>query len=181
MATAKAGATSTGIKVVNSQGTQVVIIPTGTDISDCDKLATAYTAGKNVGCLQSLGSLAETRASTEYKCLSSNESVKALGGISRGSLDIGLLLNPDSVDGQKELATAFKDNKPVIVAIELPNKPASTAGGTVTTPGHGTIYYFNAVVSGVSTDIAMDSAITYTATLDISSAINECPAIADKP
>jgi len=181
MAAPKAGTTGTGIKLINSQGVQVVVIPDGTDISDCDKLATAYTSGKNVGCLQSLGDLAETRSSTEYKCLSSNESVKALGGISRGSLEIGLLLNPDDVLGQKELKDAFTNNTPVIIAVELPNKPASTAGGTVTTPGHGTLYYFNAVVSGVTTTIAMDAAITYTATLDISSAIKECPAVADKP
>ena len=179
MATVKAGATTTGIKVINSQGTQLVILPDGTDISDCDKLDTAYKAGKRVGCLQSLGSLQETRTSTEYKCLSSNESVKALGAISRGSLEIGLLLDPDDVLGQKALKEAFANNTKLIAVVELPNKPASSGSGTPTKVGHGTLYYFTTAVSGVSTEIAMDSAIGYTVTLEISSAIKECPAVAD--
>ena len=176
----KAGATaSTGINVLNSQGTKVWVIPAGTDVSDCAKVATALATAKMVGCPQSLGSIAETRASTEYKCLSSNETAKALGAISRGSLELGLLLDPDDTAGQKELRDAFKSNTPVIIAVELPNMPKGT--GTPTTAGHGTLYYFTAGVSGVSTEIAMDSAVMYNVTLEISSAINECPAIAPKP
>jgi hypothetical protein len=176
----KAGATTaTGIKVINSQGTQIVVLPKGTDISDCDKLATAYGTGSRVGCIQSIGSLGETRASTEYKCLSSNESVKALGAISRGSLEIGLLLDPDDKTGQQALRQAFKDNEGVIIVIELPNKPASSGSGTVTKAGHGTLWYFNASVSGVSSEISMDSAIMYNVTLEIGGEIKECPAVAD--
>jgi len=180
MATVKAGATTTGIKVLNSQGTKIWVMPEGTDVSDCTKLATALTTAKMVGCPQSLGSLSETRTSTEYKCLSSNETAKALGAISRGSLEIGLLLDPDDAEGQKELRDAFKANKPVIIAVELPNMPVG-AGGTPTTAGHGTLYYFNAGVSGVSTSIAMDAAIGYSVTLEVSGEIKECPALAPKP
>ena len=159
------------IKVLNSQGTMVYVVDKpATDWADCTAAVTAIHGGDLVGCPQSLGDLSETRSSTEYKCLSSNESVKALGGISRGSLEVGLLLDPTDTKGQKKLKDAFAANTPVIIGIELPNKPTSG------TPKNGTIYWFVASVSGVSTGIAMDAAISYTVTLEISSSITECPA-----
>ena len=167
------------IKVLNSQGTKVFVLPvpaTSPIFASCDLAVTAIQGGKLVGCPQSLGDLAETRSSTEYKCLSSNESVKALGGISRGSLEIGLLLDPTDIAGQKELKDAFASNTPVLIGIELPNDPTTVANKH----GNGTIYWFVASVSGVSTGIAMDSAVSYTVTLEISSSITECPAKAGK-
>ena len=165
------------IKVLDSQGTKVYVLDVpATDplFADCAEAVTAIQGGKLVGCPQSLGDITETRASTEYKCLSSNESAKALGGISRGSLELGLLLDPADAEGQGALKTAFKDNTKVVVGIELPDNPtvAPTVGG------NGTIYWFVASVSGVATGIAMDAAITYTVTLEIGSDITECPALA---
>ena len=158
------------IKVLNSQGTKIYVADETADLTDCSKILAVLQAAKIVGCPQSLGDLSETRTATEYKCLSSNDSVKALGGISRGSLEIGLLLDPDDVNGQSELRLAFADNTPRKILIELPN--AVTKGAL----GHGTVYGFTASVSGVSTGIAMDAAISYTVTLEISSAIGMCAA-----
>jgi len=155
------------IKVLNSQGTKIYVAPAATDVSDCDKIKAALAAAKVVGCPQSLGEITETRAVTEYKCLSSNESAKALGAISRGSLEIGLLLDPEDAAGQKELKDAFANNEEVIVIIELPD---STGTGK-----HGTLYTFKAGVSAVGTSIEQDAAIAYKVTLEISSAITECP------
>jgi len=165
------------IKVLNSQGTKVYVLDvpvTDPMFADCAAAVTAVQGGKLVGCPQSLGDLSETRSSTEYKCLSSNESVKALGGISRGSLELGLLLDPDDTEGQAALKAAFIANTPVIIGIELPNN--STAA--TMSDGNGTVYWFVASVSGVSTGIAMDAAISYSVTLEISSSITECPAVA---
>jgi hypothetical protein len=158
------------IKVLNSQGTKIYVLPESTDMSDCDKIAAALTSAKLVGCPQSLGNIEETRNEKEIKCLSSNESVKSFGAISRGSLEIGMLYDPDDAEGQAELTKAFKDNKLVWIVIELPNKPA-TAGSK-----HGTLKAFKAGVSGVSTTIEMDSEIGYNVTLSISSSVTECPA-----
>ena len=160
------------INVLDSQGTKVYITDGTTDMSDCAKVKTALTSAKVVGCPQSLGEIAETRSVTEYKCLSSNESAKALGAISRGSLEIGLLLDLDdatntNAGGQAALKAAFKDNKEVYVIIELPN---------ATDPAkHGTLYVFKAGISGVGTSIEQDAAISYKVTLEISSNIQECP------
>ncbi len=43
---------------------------------------------------------------------------------------------------------------------------------------NGTIYYFDAKISAVSTGIAQDAAVTYTVTAEISSVIGEIPAAA---
>ncbi|MCD6135570.1 hypothetical protein J7J63_02515 [Candidatus Bipolaricaulota bacterium] len=162
------------IKVLDSQGTKVYVLDVPDPaFVDCTAAVTAIKAGKLVGCPQSLGDITETRASTEYKCLSSNESAKALGGISRGSLELGLLLDPVDAAGQGALKTAFKDNTKVIVGIELPDNESTLPETT----GNGTIYWFVASVSGVATGIAMDAAITYTVTLEIGSDITECPAV----
>ncbi len=162
------------IPVINSQGTMVYVadvplIPW----ADCTEAVAGIQSGSLVGCPQSLGDLAETRAMTEYKCLSSNDSAKALGAISRGSFDIGLLLDPEDTEGQEDLRSAFQTNTAVIIGIELPN--ADIALGEV--GASGTVYWFEAKVSGVSASIALDAAITYTVTVEISSAITECPMV----
>ena len=110
------------INVLNSQGTKVYVadVPAAA-WADCPAAIADIQAGKMVGCPQSIGELSEERAVTEYKCLSSNESAKALGSISRGSLELGLLLDPSDAEGQGALRTAFADNTNVIIGIELPD------------------------------------------------------------
>ncbi len=161
--------TSTGINLINSQGTKVYVVDVpSTAWADCTAAVAAIKAGDLIGCPQSVGDLSETRPTTEYKCLSSNETVKALGAISRGSIEIGLLLDPNDTTGQKKLKDAFKSNTPVVIGVELPDMPDA---GT-----NGTIYWFVGGVSGVSTGIPIDSAITYTVTIEIASELTECPA-----
>ena len=147
------------ISILNSQGTQVWVLVDTSGVTT----AAALQAGALVGCPQSLGALEETRAVTEYKCLSSDESAKAVGAISRGNLVIGLLLDVDDAAGQAALKDAFASGSTAIVGIELPNSLGA----------NGTVYYFDALVSAVSTGIEMDAAITYEATVEIASAITE--------
>lgn len=158
-----------GINIINSQGAQVYVLDKpATAWTDCTAAAAAIKAGKKVGCPQSLGDISETRSMTEYKCLSSNASTKALGAISRGSLEIGLLLDPKDTEGQKALKDAFKSNTQVVIGVELPDMPS---GGK-----NGTIYWFIGAISGVSIGIAMDSAVTYTVTVEVASDLTECAA-----
>ena len=110
------------INVLNSQGTKVYVVDMPAAAwTDCPSAIADIQAGKMVGCPQSIGELSEERAVTEYKCLSSNESAKALGSISRGSLELGLLLDPSDAEGQGALRTAFANNTNIIIAIELPD------------------------------------------------------------
>ena len=154
------------IDFLNAQGTVMYILDettmgtiTGTPATDIPIIQ----GGDEVGCPQSIGALEETRGVTEYKCISSNDSVKSLGSISRGNTVIGLLFNPDDITGQDALQTAFELNTPVGVGIEFPN----SAGVS------GTILYFEGAISAVSTGIEQDSAVTYDVTIEIASAITE--------
>ena len=163
------------INVLNSQGTKVYVVDMPASAwTDCPSAISDIKAGKVVGCPQSIGELSEERAVTEYKCLSSDESAKALGSIARGSLELGLLLDPNDAEGQGALRDAFNKNKNIIIAIELPD--VDLTGGP--NGGSGTIYWFVAGVSSVSMGIEQDAAITYTVTLEISSAITECAMVA---
>ena len=148
------------ITTIQSQGTQVHVVDVpATAWADCGAAVTAIQAGDLVGCPQSIGNLEETRTATEYKCLSSNETAKAMGSISRGSIEFGLLLDPGDTAGQDALRTAFETNSEVIIGLELSDKDS---GGT-----NGTIYWFPAFVSVVSTGIEQDSAVTCTVTVEI--------------
>ena len=150
--------------IINSQGMKAYII--SPSLGATPPTVTLIQAGDLVGCPQSLGNIEETRAVTEYKCMSSNESAKALGSITRGNLEIGLLFDPTDTAGQDALKTAFADNAEVTIGIELPN-----TGGV-----SGTIFAFNAGISGISIGIVQDEAVTYTVTAEISSDVTEIAA-----
>ena len=152
------------ITIVQSQGTQVWVLEGTSGVTT----AAALQAGALVGCPQSIGNLDETRAVTEYTCMSSNDSAKVGGSISRGNIELGLLLDPNDATGQAALKSAFASGETCIIGIELPDTLGS----------NGTVYYFDAVISGVSVGIEQDAAITYTVTAEIASAITEIvPAI----
>lgn len=121
---------------------------------------------KVVGTLQTLGNLEEKRAVTEYSCMDSNDTIKSLGTISRGSFSIGLLLDPSDATGQKELRNAFKNNTDVTLSLELPN-------GTTT----GTTFSFTAKISGHSLGFPKDGAVPLDIIAEISSEITETAAV----
>ena len=151
------------ISVLNSQGTIVYILENDSGV----KTAIEIQAGEQVGCPQSIGTIEETRTATEYKCLSSNDSAKAVGAISRGTIEIGLLLDlVDTQGGQTALKSAFASGATCVIGIELPD----------TLGTNGTIYYFDALISVVSIGIEQDAAVTYTVTAEIASVIGVIPA-----
>jgi len=120
---------------------------------------TVKVDGDLVGCLQTIGSLEETRSVKEYTCMSSNESAKSLGSISRGSLDIGLLLDESDILGQKALKDAFNTNTAVTMAIEL-----SDSLGV-----NGTIYTFTGKVSKVGRSFPTDEGVMIDFTVEVAS------------
>ena len=162
------------INIINSQGTVVWIAPvpaSGSEWDTCDSARSGFTTtGKTVGCPQSIGALEETRAVNEYKCMTTDESLKALGSISRGNIELGLLFDPNDTEGQKALKDAWAANEEVMVGLELSDEDTS-AGET---DAFGTLFWFKGGISGVSTGIVADEAVTYTVTIEISSEITEC-------
>ena len=165
------------INVINSQGLMMYILDAATAATITGTPATdipIILGGDAVGCPQSIGNIEETRAVTEYKCMSSNESAKALGSIERGNIEIGLLFDPTDITGQLALKTAFTDNTIVGVGIELPDRDISVGPNGVS----GTIFYFEGAISSVSVGIAQDEAVLYTVTVEIASEVVEYAAVA---
>ncbi len=157
------------INPINSQGTKIYVVDVPDPAwTDCTEAVAAIIAGKQVLCPQSLGDLTQTRSVTEYKCLSTNDSVKIMGAISRGNLPIGMLFDPEDIDGQAELVAAFEDNTNFIVGIEFPDVTGTGTGGT------GTIKWFEGAVSEEAIPVEMDAAILYNSTVEVCSAITTC-------
>lgn len=149
------------IPVINAQGMAAYVVSPG--LGATTPTVALILAGDQIGCPQSFGNIEETRAVKEYGCMSSDETVKVLGSIKRGNLQIGLLFDPADVAGQAALKAAFAANTEVTIGVELPNRLAVS----------GTIFAFNAVISSVSVGIVMDEAVTYDVTVEIASSITE--------
>jgi hypothetical protein len=159
------------IAKIDSQGIKVYAadIPS-TPWADCTAAIAGIKAGDQIGCIQSIGDVSETRATTEYSCMTSDEATKSLGSITRAPFDIGLLFNPADTAGQAALKAAFSAKTNFIIGIEFNNADVSVGP----TGASGTIYWFEAGVSGVATSMAKDEAVMYTATIEIMSIITEC-------
>ena len=170
------------INYLNSQGTKLFILDTdqkdaltGVSTNDIPLIIDGTgTSSYLVGCPQSIGSIEETRAVTEYKCMSTTDSAKALGSISRGNIEIGLLFDPEDVLGQDQLKAAFQANDQIGIGVELPDRDSSSG----TTSMSGTIFYFEGGISAVSVGIEQDAAVTYTVTIEIGSDVTEFDAVA---
>lgn len=165
------------INVINSQGTLAYVLDAATAATITGTPATdipIIQGGDLIGCPQSIGNIEQTRAVTEYKCMSNNESAKALGSIERGNVEIGLLFDPTDTAGQDALKAAFAANTVVGLGLELPD--ADTSVGE--TGASGTIFYFEGGLSSVSIGIVQDEAVTYTVVIEIGSDVTEYTAVA---
>lgn len=149
---------------INSQGVTVWVVAPA--LGSTAPTVALIQAGKEVGCLQSLGNIDQSRTVTELSCMNTDDTAKVLGSITRANTEIGMFLNPDDEAGQKALEDAFNNNTNVTIGIELPNK------GTT----NGTIYVFEAGVSSTSVGIEKDQAVTFNIVAEISSSITKLEA-----
>jgi len=147
------------INIVDTQGTKVYIVPVGTDLSDATKIATAIATGKQIGCIQSIGSIDTTREVTEYSCLSSNEIAKSLGSTKAGSLEISLLFDAKDAAGQKDLRDMYAANERREFIVELVDNGAVNP----------TYITFEGAVSALAIPIEKDSAVLQNFTVELTS------------
>ena len=147
------------LPITDAQGTLLYIAPEGTDVSDATKIATAILTAKQVGCIQSLGSIDTTKEVTEYSCLSSNEIQKSLGSVKAGNLEISTLFNAKDAAGQAELRLMYKDNSRREFIIKLSDD--GTANPTYIT--------FQGAVSAMAMPIEKDSAVLLNFTVEMTS------------
>ena len=149
------------INVVNSQGVKLFLAqPPSPPYATCQDAIAGIRAGTNIICPQDIGDIQESRGVTEYKCMSSNETSKSLGAVSREAFDLNLLLDPNNNVGQTMLRQAFLKGTPLVMGIEIPNE---------------VMLYFPILISKQSTGIEIDAAVMSTFTVEISGDIMECP------
>lgn len=155
------------INITNSQGTKVYVCAgAGTAVADAAAITTAIAAGAQIGCIQDLGSLSETRSVQEYSCLSSDEIAKSSGSLSLGNFTVSMLFNAADAAGQAELRSIFAANETRTMIVELND-------GT-TNPTYRT---FEAFVSGQEMAIQKDNAVMLNSTIELASSIGEVDAV----
>lgn len=147
---------------VDSQGIKVYIadVPATAWATEAAAI-TGIHGGNTLGCLQSIGDITQTRATTEYSCMTSNEVTTALGSITTSPISLGLLWNPADAAGQADLKLAFKNKTNVIIGFEF--NDADTSVGS--TGASGSIIWLEAGVSVVTRGIPKDGAVTYSVTI----------------
>ncbi len=149
------------LKVTNTQGTKVYLAAQGADVADAAKIVIAIAAGVQIGCLQSLGDVSETRAVKEYNCMSSDESTKTSGSISLGNQEISTLFNAEDTAGQKDMIAMWDNNSRRTLIVEFNDQ--------LTPAGNPTYMTYEIFASGRTIPIQKDAGILYNATMEQSS------------
>lgn len=150
------------LKVTDVQGTKVYLVATTADVSTASAIATSKAAGKQIGCLQSIGDISMTRAVQEYSCISSNATSKSAGSVTLGNQEISTLFNAADTAGQQDLIKAWDEKTRRILIIEFNDQITPTTGNP-------TYITYEVFPSGVTIPMAKDSAVLYNATLEMCS------------
>ena len=151
------------LNVTDVQGTKVYLVAAGTALTDAASIATAISGGKQIGCLQSIGDITETRNVQEYTCISSDESTKSQGSVTRGNQQIETLFNAGDTAGQQDLIAAWDNKERRIMIIEFNDQITPTTGKPI---------FYEIFCSGRTFSMPKDGAVMYNATLEQSSAVS---------
>lgn len=150
------------LPVTDVQGTKIYLAAQGTSVEDAAAIATAISSAKQIGCLQSIGDVTMSRATTEYTCISSDNSTKSQGSVTLGNQEIQTLFNAADTAGQQDLIAMWDGKERRILIIELNDQITPTTGNP-------TYITYEVFISSVSVPMAKDNAVMYNATLEISS------------
>lgn len=147
------------IPITDTQGTKAYLVATSVVTTTAANIATAITTAKQIGCLQSLGDIALTRAVNTYTCMSSDESSKSSGSVSLGNQEISTLFGALDTTGQAELRAMWTDNTRRKLILQL-NDNAGV---------NPTYIIYEIFLSGQTVSIQKDSAVMFNVTVEISS------------
>ena len=149
------------MNVTNAQGINAHLVAVGTDVSDAAAIKTAIATGKQINCLIEVGDIAlGTKSVTEYACMSSNETFKALGTISLANITPQLLFDATDTAGQQDLKAMWDADERRIMIILFNDEITPTTGNK-------TSLTFEAAISAPTIGIAKDGAIMYNPTIEI--------------
>ena len=151
------------IAITNSQNSKLFVCATAnTAVADATEIDTAITGGKQVGCLQDLGSIGSSRSVQEYSCLSSDDTAKSSGSITLGNIAVSMLFSAADTAGQAELRAMYAANETRTMIVVLNDEITPTTGNP-------TYFTFEGFVSGQEVAIQKDNAVMMTSTVEIAS------------
>lgn len=141
---------------VDSTGMDVYLVETSVTTTLKSDCTTAIAAGKRIGKVKSLGALGGTRAITENKYLSNDDTEKSVGSVSYANLTVDCPYNPADTAGQQELRDMFdgKTRKKMIIA--------DTDGNFTVVP--------SVICSGAQKTYALDEFVMFNATIEVDAA-----------
>ena len=94
---------------VDSTGTDFYLVATSVATTTKATCTTAISTAKRIKNLKTFGDIGGTRATSEEKFLSLDDSVKSMGSISYGNMPVECLFDSADTEGQSILKTAYSD------------------------------------------------------------------------
>ena len=94
---------------VDSTGTDFYLVATSVATTTKAACTTAISTAKRIKNLKTFGDIGGTRAVSESKFLSADDSIKSMGSISYGNMPVECLFDPADADGQAVLSTMYSD------------------------------------------------------------------------
>jgi len=149
--------------LVDSQLTKAYLVPTSAVLTTVSNIETAIATAEQLTCFQTFGDLVETRASTEYKCIDSNDFQVSVGSISGSEIAVEFLFDSQDATGQSDLRTMFDAKTRRILIVELNDTPT-----TGVTP-HPTYIHFEVANLSSGVTIALDAAVVYKTSMKVCS------------
>ena len=94
---------------VDSTGTDFYLVATSVATTTKAACTTAIATAKRIKNLKTFGDIGGTRAVSESKFLSADDSIKSMGSISYGNMPVECLFDSADTEGQLILKTAYSD------------------------------------------------------------------------
>ena len=94
---------------VDSTGTDFYLVATSVATTTKAACTTAISTAKRIKNLKTFGDIGGTRAVSENKFLSADDSIKSMGSISYGNMPVECLFDASDTEGQSILKTAYAD------------------------------------------------------------------------
>lgn len=92
---------------LDATGLDCYLVTTVTVATTKAECTTAIGAGKRIGQIKTLGDIGGTRAITEHKFLSADDTLKSVGSVSYGNISLDMPFNASDTTGQDALRDMF--------------------------------------------------------------------------
>ena len=136
---------------VDSTGTDFYLVATSVAATTKAECTTAISTAKRIKNLKTFGDIGGTRAVSESKFLSADDSIKSMGSISYGNMPVECLFDSADTEGQLILKTMYADKSERKMIIENTD---------------GTFTVLNVKISASMKTYNIDEFVIYKATIE---------------